>query len=1071
MRKRLILLVTCILLSMLSLTACLVAGGGNDNGNEVFTTIVRNDISIPFSSVREAVYALNGKMLSVIDDTEAKSGGEIVLGESNRAVTSEAKSALASAISGKTGGEDCGYVIYRSGDSVAVYWSDALLMDRAIEYFVSKCVNTDGLELSDGLVASECYVLAELRETDRWSALLAVAGPEITEAFQRMVEYYGDNVYLWMADLYDPDLGGFYYSNSARDHSGFLPDIESTRQALGFVTGSSGFLASYNNDLTAALPKDICDKIVAFTQSLQSPTDGYFYHPQWGENIGSTRQARDLSNAMQVLGWLKAEPLYDSAYDLIAGGGIEEVSVIRPAARLTGRLSVSSVTAVSKIVATADVIFDGQVVPQGDERFSSLENWMLWLRYMTQDMQNNNTANTISAVSKQAIKMGYGDATLDHLDSLQTAVYEKQLAADEAPTGLWSTDVNYSSISCLMKLSGIYTRMERPMQYPKEIVASMIKSIKFSPDDPEHPVEQMNHIYNTWSGLEDIPIGYQKYSDDKALAEELFDMIRADAPAMIYNTINKLNVFRKEDGSFSYYPEYSADVTNGTQVALKEQAEGDMNSTLMALDIYLLMYRALGYHEFYVPIYTSEDFEIYRERLVTAPKINKTVLTSDKPMEYDNIPYALYKQSFSSDGYTEIIEDPKDPYNSVLAYVTKPVSSGGDIIYYEVHGNDDTASCFVFETDMYLASANRELIYQINFGSKTDSKLITYMLRIRCAGGRIIVDDVSSGTSKAVVTNLNIFAPMNEWFNFRIEYYPDVDGAVKIKAYKDGNWVGESENYYDNDVANALPNRVFECVSIRAMVAADAALYLDNTIVTTSDKEYSTDDERVYNYDTWSYDFESMLTPPAFSSAYDRATVATDEDGNKYLLTEGLRTTEQQSGGNIYLPLAMTSDPTKNIRLVSYKYMILSGDANGNGIENEFVGDFNVDNHTGAVAQTSIGYNDNHFILISAEFDKTAEIAGNYRLYLDGTNDAVRGALSLELDTVYEITVETDLTDPDAPILRIYVDGTLYLESDSAGFKNVDAYAEDGAMRFGIHNMKRTICSVYIDDISLEYVE
>ena len=167
----------------------------------------------------------------------------------------------------------------------------------------------------------------------------------------------------------------------------------------------------------------------------------------------------------------------------------------------------------------------------------------------------------------------------------------------------------------------------------------------------------------------------------------------------------------------------------------------------------------------------------------------------------------------------------------------------------------------------------------------------------------------------------------------------------------------------------------------------------------------------------------------------------------------------------------MSADPDKDVRRVTYDFMIFSGDPNGNGVENEFVGDFNVDNNTGAVVQTSIGYNDTHTLLVSAEFDKNSPIAGKYRLYLDGSGGAKRGELSLELDTVYTITVETDFTDPESPTIRILVDGQLYLETDASGYKNAGAYDSDGAVRFGIHNMKRTVCSAYYDNISLEYVE
>ena len=55
----------------------------------------------------------------------------------------------------------------------------------------------------------------------------------------------------WLANLYYADIGGFYFSNSARNFNGFLPDLESTVQALGFIT-NSGMAKSYDGSQSYA---------------------------------------------------------------------------------------------------------------------------------------------------------------------------------------------------------------------------------------------------------------------------------------------------------------------------------------------------------------------------------------------------------------------------------------------------------------------------------------------------------------------------------------------------------------------------------------------------------------------------------------------------------------------------------------------------------------------------------------------------------------------------------------------------------------------------------------------------
>jgi hypothetical protein len=55
--------------------------------------------------------------------------------------------------------------------------------------------------------------------------------------------FASDELIRWLANLYDPETGGFYYSNSGRNTIGYAPDIESTEQALNLLS-SSGALSA-----------------------------------------------------------------------------------------------------------------------------------------------------------------------------------------------------------------------------------------------------------------------------------------------------------------------------------------------------------------------------------------------------------------------------------------------------------------------------------------------------------------------------------------------------------------------------------------------------------------------------------------------------------------------------------------------------------------------------------------------------------------------------------------------------------------------------------------------------------
>ena len=83
--------------------------------------------------------------------------------------------------------------------------------------------------------------------------------PTIIEAVSALKNLYAmcdENLYMWLASLWCPDVGGFYYSNSGRDTEGYLPDIETTKQVLGIIS-STGMVEDYeNSSYSAALLED-----------------------------------------------------------------------------------------------------------------------------------------------------------------------------------------------------------------------------------------------------------------------------------------------------------------------------------------------------------------------------------------------------------------------------------------------------------------------------------------------------------------------------------------------------------------------------------------------------------------------------------------------------------------------------------------------------------------------------------------------------------------------------------------------------------------------------------------------
>ena len=152
---------------------------------------------------------------------------------------------------------------------------------------------------------------------ERWAKIEAEHGADVANAMKALYDYYdGERIAEWIASLYDPKTGGFYYCKSARDTDGYLPDLESTGQALSVLSEIGAVPRDKINEI---LPEKVRRKIVKFVHERQSPVDGYFYHPQWPqgkENLPTDRYGRDMGHATSILKRVKCD---------LDGDGIDEV--------------------------------------------------------------------------------------------------------------------------------------------------------------------------------------------------------------------------------------------------------------------------------------------------------------------------------------------------------------------------------------------------------------------------------------------------------------------------------------------------------------------------------------------------------------------------------------------------------------------------------------------------------------------------------------------------------------------------------------------------------------------------
>ena len=158
---------------------------------------------------------------------------------------------------------------------------------------------------------------AKQREED-FAKAEAIIGKAATDALRDLYAYYDADLYMWLASLWDKDIGGFYFSDSAKETAGYFPDLESTVQVLDSMSWC-GPLSHYKDPVRPdrkaygfALSADVRAKLACFIIGLQSPEDGYFYHPQWGHNVKAARRGRDLNWATEMLYEMGEKPMYDT---------------------------------------------------------------------------------------------------------------------------------------------------------------------------------------------------------------------------------------------------------------------------------------------------------------------------------------------------------------------------------------------------------------------------------------------------------------------------------------------------------------------------------------------------------------------------------------------------------------------------------------------------------------------------------------------------------------------------------------------------------------------------------------
>jgi len=385
-------------------------------------------------------------------------------------------------------------------------------------------------------------------------------GEDFVAAMKELYTLYDDRQVTWLAGLFEPDIGGFYYSNSARDNEQFLPDIESTIQATGFLL-SSGMISAYSE-----LPEWMRNKIIDFTCSLQDPDDGYIYHPQWGKNIPDYRRGRDMMWANALQGYLGFKLPYPTALDRL-----KEVSEAKEEDKKESNMP---------------------------EHLRSKEAFIAYLDKL--DFVGNAyvAGSYMASQAIQIVAAGLAPTAIEYLNKFQ-----------DPETGIWGKDKGYMAINGALKISAFYTSAGAEIQNADKICEVAMECISSDAD-----AETVCFQYNVWFTIYNMFENLRKFGGEegeKKVQAILRRLIKL-APEGIRATRQKVSAFKKADGPFSYLKDRTAHYSQDVPVAIPYTNEGDVNaSVICTTGTVAWMHHALDLTKFMVPIFTDEDYELF----------------------------------------------------------------------------------------------------------------------------------------------------------------------------------------------------------------------------------------------------------------------------------------------------------------------------------------------------------------------------------------------------------------------------------------------------------------------------
>ena len=526
--------------------------------------------------------------LSLIADFTGGDDGVIYLGDSDSQITLKAKNLLAAALAGKSA-DTAGYAVASADGSVAAVWSDWHFEEAAILHL------KDNLgKIGDGYsFAHVAPLMSYLEERGqcivekKWIALEEKIGPEygpaIVGAMKDLYKLFVDRKMVeWEANLYDPKIGGWYCSNSAKDNDGFLPDIESTYIALSFLA-SSGMCEMFGGDWTRAVPDWLKQGVIDFFIPLQAE-DSFFYHPQWPKeliiaNDAQARITRDRGTAFGVLKKLGCTPKYSEPKKTDDGA------------------------------------------PRMMTQFESVENFRAYMQKLEDEVL------AIPEPKERAAKFYfYGNLFQSTAGYLNDNAEMKEIFIDflekyqNPTTGMWADVICYHGANGLHKIADTANKIGYKLNHVDRMVDSILEIINYSVDTC--PAAGAVYIYNAWSCFPYIYENVLEFGDgtpEERLERKtaIKNRVLAAAPAALRAAVDQMQGFKRPEGGFSYGRGASGGISQrcpSSVPGIMEAGLGGNSIAVTALKLYIFKALELSENDL-PPVFTEHERMMYMQVL------------------------------------------------------------------------------------------------------------------------------------------------------------------------------------------------------------------------------------------------------------------------------------------------------------------------------------------------------------------------------------------------------------------------------------------------------------------------